>query len=96
MNMGKEHFLVSRVSEEVARLFVQMVSFYVPVGFSLVFIFPSRNSGRNKGKQVRRAAFNFYVSTDVLICLLTVKGIDGSRTESQGAGPNYVGPNKAA
>jgi hypothetical protein len=57
MNMGKETFLVSRVSEEVARLYVQMVSFYVPAGFSLVFSFPSRNSGRNEGKQVRRAAF---------------------------------------
>jgi hypothetical protein len=34
MNMGKETFLVSRVSEEVARLYVQMVSFYEPVGFS--------------------------------------------------------------
>jgi hypothetical protein len=33
MNMGKETFLVSPVLEEVARLYVQMVSFYVPVGF---------------------------------------------------------------
>lgn len=57
MNMRKETFLVSRVSEEVARLYVQMVSFYVPVRFSLLFSFPSRNSGRNEGKQVRRAAF---------------------------------------
>jgi hypothetical protein len=29
MNMGKETFLVSRVSEEVARLYVQMVSLLV-------------------------------------------------------------------
>jgi len=34
MHMGKELFLVSRVSEEVARLYVQMVSFHVPVKFS--------------------------------------------------------------
>jgi hypothetical protein len=47
--MGKETFPVSRVLEEVARLYVQMVSSYVPVGFSLVFIFPPRNSGRNEG-----------------------------------------------
>ena len=34
MHMRKEPFLVSRVSEEVARLYVQMVSFYVLVKFS--------------------------------------------------------------
>jgi hypothetical protein len=41
MNMGKEPFLVSRVSEEVARLYVQMVSFHVPVRFTSI---PSSSS----------------------------------------------------
>jgi hypothetical protein len=57
MHMGKEPFLVSRVSEEVARLYVQMVSFYLLVKFSPSSSSHLRNSGRNEGKQVRRAAF---------------------------------------
>jgi hypothetical protein len=57
MNMGKETFLVSRASEEVAQLYVQMVSLLITslLGLTLSSS-PSRNSGGNEGKQVSRAA----------------------------------------
>ncbi len=41
-------------------------------------------------------AFDLHISTDSLISLLTMKSIDGSRAETHGAGPIYVGPDKAA